>query len=271
MKSNLLAIALLLICLALGAVVWMQNQHHAVQAVNEGKLTNDYSKLEDKYTEQKLVNTKLEGELSNTIVADATKLAEAESNRTVTLARLQEAQAEAKAAKDAVAKAATEIADREKRIAELQRTNTDLDTEALTLTREVSTLNAQIKETQKQLEGSQGENKLLADELKQLEAQKEDLERRLSDIAALKAQVRTLQDNLSTARRITWLGSGVYNSIGQKGGQILITPPKPTPSNTNKSPLNVELHQGGGFNIITNPPSTNAPSTNPPSAAPSGP
>jgi chromosome segregation ATPase len=237
----------------------MQNQQHSVQATHHEELTNDYSKLEDQYAQQVLVNKTLETNLTTIPLEDAKKLAAAESNRLVTFNSLQAAQAEAKLAKDAVAKAAAQIADNEKRIRELERTNTDLDTEALNLHKQVSTLDAQIKETQKQLEGSQGENKLLAAELKQLEAQKEELERRLSDIAALKSQVRTLQDNLSTARRITWLSDGVYNNIGLKGAQLLITPTKPSPPNTNKS-LTVELHQGGGFNIITNAPSTNPPS-----------
>jgi chromosome segregation ATPase len=267
MKSNLLLIFLLLLCLGLGIVVWIQNQHHAVQMiVQHDELTNDYSKLEDKYTQQVLVNKTLETNLTSTKLEDAKALAEAESNRLVTANSLRDAQAEAKAAKDAVAKAAVQIAERDKKIADLVRTNTDLDKEALSLRKQVSTLDAQITEAKKQLEGSTGENKVLRDELNQLETQKEDLERRLSDIAALKAQVRTLQDNLSTARRITWLDRGVYSSIGQKGGQLLITPSTPSLPDTNKS-LNVELHQGGGFNIITNPPSTNPPSP----AAHSGP
>jgi chromosome segregation ATPase len=266
MKSNLLAIALLLICLALGAVVWMQNQHHAVQANDQDQeFTNKYSKLEDQYAQQLLVNKTLETNLMATQIEDAKKLAEAESNRSATFAKLQEAQDEAKAAKAAVDKAAAQILDKEKRIAELERTNMDLDKEALSLRKQVSTLDAQIAEAKKQLDGSQGENRVLKDELTQLEAKKEDLERRLSDITALKAQVRTLQDNLSTARRITWLDKGVYNSIGQKGGQLLISPSKPSPPDTNKS-LNVELHQGGGFNIITNAPSTNPPAPAAPSA-----
>jgi chromosome segregation ATPase len=261
----LLTIALLLVCLALGAVVWMQNQQHAAQATHHEELTNDYSKLEDKYKEEVLVRTSLETNLTATQLKaerdlrdERDKLAEAYTNLEKTLA-------EARLAKDAVAKAAAQIADNEKRIAELQRTNTDLDTEAINLHRQVSTLDAQIKETQKLLEDSQGEKIVLREELKQLEAQKEELERRLSDIAALKSQVRTLQDNLSTARRITWLSEGVYNNIGLKGAQLLVTPTKPAPPNTNK-PLNVELRRGGGFNIITNAPSTNAPSP----AAPSG-
>ena len=62
---------------------------------------------------------------------------------------------------------------------------------------------------------------------------------------------------------------GLYETIGEKGGQILNTPAPPATPAPNAS-LNVEVRQDGSATIIP-PVSTNAPSTNKPTArAPSG-
>ena len=43
MKSNLIAILLILVCLGLGAALWQQNQKHAELKKNLDQTINDYS------------------------------------------------------------------------------------------------------------------------------------------------------------------------------------------------------------------------------------
>jgi hypothetical protein len=95
------------------------------------------------------------------------------------------------------------------------------------------------------------------------------LERKLSDLASLKEQVRVLKENLSIARRLDFIRQGLYDVLGQKGGAHMITPLPPSPpvTNTNKSPLDVEIHQSGAVKI-NSPAATNAPFTNAPPARP---
>jgi chromosome segregation ATPase len=262
MKSNLPVIILLVLCLGLGVVVFLQNQHQTVQANNRelefNSYSNNFKNIEEKYNEQKTVNSVLDSNLTVLRLKAANDAAEADTRLANTLTNLEEAQREARIAREAVAKAAADIADREKKIADLEHQNAALDTESTSLHSQISDLNSQITAAKKQLGDATRDKQLVSEELLRLESQKEDLERRLSDVAALKEQITTVRDNLSIARRLTWMQRGIYDNVSKKGGELLIAPAKPVAPDTNRS-LDVELLQGGGFRI------NSSPSTNPPS------
>jgi chromosome segregation ATPase len=266
MKSNLAAIILVLACLGFGIFLWTQNQNHAVQAkklsqtiISQNTRINN---LEDSLSQQQLTNTMLETNLAAARLKFSNDLAAAEASLSATAANYDKAQADAKNQAQAVAAAAAALAEKQKRIDELEGQNRDLDKESSDLRADITNLNVRIEAAKSKLDAAEGDKKLLLAELQKLEAQKEELERKLSDLASLKEQVRILRDNLSIARRIDWLRRGLYDAIGQKGGERMVNPPPPAPPppappSTNKS-LDVEIHQSGGVKILS-PASTNAP------------
>jgi chromosome segregation ATPase len=269
MKSNLATILLVLVCLGLGVFLWFQNQNHAVEAQHFSATINSErnraSNLEEELNWQTLTNTILQSNLATAQLKFSNEMAAAAASLSATAANYDKAQADAKLQAQAVAAATAALAEKDKRIEELEGQNKDLDKQSSDLSNRIDNLNVQIAAAQKKLKDSEGDKNLLLAELKTLQAQKEELERKLSDLASLKEQVRILRDNLSIARRIDWIRRGLYDAIGQKGGERLISPPVPTPPSppfTNKS-LDVEIHQTGAVKI-NSPAPTNAPAPNAP-------
>jgi TPP-dependent pyruvate/acetoin dehydrogenase alpha subunit len=97
-----------------------------------------------------------------------------------------------------------------------------------------------------------------------VESQKEELQKKLNDVAALKAQLKTVEENIVIARRVDWIERGIYQSIEKKGDQNLISPPTSGHPAANVA-LSVDLHQNGDVRITT-PVPPNTPSTNKPTA-----
>lgn len=274
MKSNVVAIIFILACLGLGAALWQQHQKHAEQTKELDKTitsySNDVTSLDVRLKEQVMVNGTLETNLAATQLKASNDLAAVQATLAATSANLDKSQTEAKtaAAAAAAAEAAAEaaIAEKDKKIAALASQNTELDKQSNDLRGAITNLEAQIQATQKKLDASEGDKKLLMEELKTLQAKKEELENQLRNLAFLKDQVKKLKDDLAVARRLDWIRRGLYEAIGEKGGERLTHPPPSLPPPTNHV-LDVELRQSGGVKI--NPPSTpstNAPSTNAPSA-----
>jgi chromosome segregation ATPase len=265
MKSNAVAIILIIACLGLGFVLWEQSQKHADQVTKLDESINSYSNhvsnLEDKLSQQVLVNSTLETNLASTKLKASNDLAAIEATLSTTSANLEKSQSEVKAAAVAAAAAQAAMEEKDKKIATLENQNTELDKESSDLRGSITNLEAQIQATQKKYDAAEGDKKLLMAELTHLRAQKEELEKKLSDLAYLKETVRKMKEQLSIDRRLDWIRRGIYDAFGQKGGERLIHPILPGPPATNGS-LNVELQQGGGARIV--PPSTNAPSTNGP-------
>jgi predicted nucleic acid-binding Zn-ribbon protein len=270
MKTNLPVIILLMVCLGLGIFVYFQNETHTAattRAVNA--LSNTFTTLttvSNSLTAEKVHSSTLEADLATAELKAATERAEAQAKLALTLSNLESAQKEALDNKTALDKAAAVIADMEIETNKLTLQNAELYKQTNALYQQIVVLNQRIADTEDQLKQATGDTKTLTAELKLLESKKQDLERRFNDLVALKDQIQTIKDNLSIARRITWMQQGVYNSFDKKGGQVLITPPKPASPDTGKS-LDVELHQGGGVKI-NSPPATNSPSNTPAPAAP---
>jgi chromosome segregation ATPase len=265
MKSNVAAIILILGCLGLGATLLLQNQKHAELKKTLDQTINDYSNrvtdLDGKYSEQVLVNHILETNLAATQFKASNDLVAVHATLSNTSADLEKSRADAKAAAvAAAAEAATAeaaIAEKDKKILALEGQNTELDKQSNDLRNSLTNLETQIQATQKKLDASEGDKKLLMEELKTLQAKKKELEDQLSNLAFLKDQVKRLKDDLAIARRLDWIRRGIYDAIGEKGGERLIHPQPSLPPPTNQA-LDVEIRQNGGVKI--NPPSTNAPS-----------
>jgi len=268
MKSNLAAILLVLACAGLGIGLWMQNQNHIVQTKDLAKAINSYSNrvttLEEMLQQDGLVRTNLESSLIADRLRASNDLAVAQTTLAGIAASRDKALADAKLKADAVAAAAAAIEERDKKIHELEGQNKDLDKASEDLHSRITDLGTQIVAIQKKLDSSEGDRRTLQNELKELQKQKEELERRLSDLAALKEQVRTLQENLSIAKRLELMRVGIYDFINKKGGERMVTPlPPGPPAPIPNKPLDVELHQNGPVRIIS-PALTNAPATNVP-------
>ena len=269
MKTNLPVIILLLVCLGLGIFVYFQNESHTAattRAVNA--LSNTFTTLttvSNSLNEEKAQRSKVEADLTATELKAATERADAQAKLAVTLSNLETAQTEALDNKAALDKAAVAIQERDDKITSLTLQNAELNKQTNALYQQITVLNQRIAETEDQLKKATGDTKTLIGELALLTSKKLDLERRFNDLVALKDQIQTIKDNLSIARRITWMQQGVYSGLDKKGGQLLITPSKPASPDTGNA-LDVELHQGGGVKI-NSPPATNSPSNAPAPAA----
>jgi chromosome segregation ATPase len=229
--------------------------------------------LETTLLQQSQINSMLKTNLAETQTKAANDLAAIQSTLASAYASRDKAQSDAKnsaAAAEAAKKAADEaIAEKDKEIAALERKNTDLEKQSKELSDSMAALQDKADAAQKRLDSADGDQQLLMTELNLIQAQKDDLQKKFNDVASLKSQLATVKENIATARRVEMIERGLYDAIGEKGGQILINPPPPGSPATNVS-LNVEVRQGGGATIIP-PVSTNAPSTNKPTArAPSG-
>lgn len=272
MKANLAVILAILACAGLGVVLWQQNQSHAVQTQELDKKINSYSNrvsdLEQKLSDERSVRTTLETNLAVTQLRDSNELATISANLSAKEASLVAANMEVKKQTDAVAIAAKQIDERDKKIAELEAQKTELDKKSIELQDAITNLDAQIKATKTKLDTAEGDKTRLLAQLKRLQAEKDELERKLSDLASLQEQVRTLKDNLSIARRLDFLRQGLYSAFSQKASEHMINPlplvQPPTPPGAKS--LDVELHERGGIKINSpdsaKQPSTNQPSTN---------
>jgi chromosome segregation ATPase len=235
------------------------------------EFSNDNAALNAKLAQQLIARSSLETNLAFVTRKAGIELANANAEISATSDRLKQAQIDAKASADAIARANADIAEKDKKIHELEQQNADLDKQASDLRSSEAGLEARMQAAQKKLDANDGDRNLLMAELRRVQSQKEEMENKLSDLAFLKEHVRSLRDNLATDRRADWIRRGLYESIGEKGGERLISPELAGSPATNTS-LDVELHQGGAVKVnspvSTNTPAAAAPSTNAPAARP---
>jgi chromosome segregation ATPase len=257
-KLNSTAVILIIACALLALVLVVSDKKHAEETQKEEQtiqeLTNNLSTVQDKLSQQVIVNSALETNLAATKLEDSNALAAVKTELANTAASLEKTRADAKAA---AAAAETALAERDKKIGDLEGKNTEMDKEAEELRGSITNLQTQIDITKKKLATSEGDRATLLVQLKALQAQKDDLEQKYNDLASLKAQVKKLKDNLAISRRLDWIRDGLYDSIRVKGGERQMHPLATAPP-PGETPMNVEIRQDGTVRV-TAPTPTNTP------------
>jgi chromosome segregation ATPase len=254
----------ILIALSLGlgvALLYRHNQAVKTQRYDlaeKAALTNKLNETQEKLEEQERIAMYLQTNLTLT-----TQERDAISNHLIKvnsdLARTQQdAQAAAEAAK-------AEMAKREARIAELETQGNDLTKKIDGLNVAMANLSKQIAETESKLAASEGDRDFLLKELKRLQTEKAELERQFNDLSLLRTQVAKLKEELSIARRLEWIRSGIYGSQARKGAELLLAPTLAAAAARSNFNLNVELRQDGSAIVV---PPTNAPPKPPPVTPP---
>jgi chromosome segregation ATPase len=150
-----------------------------------------------------------------------------------------------------------EVKKRDARIADLENQNQVLDKRALELGASITNLTVQIEDTKRRLAASEGDKALLETNLKHLLAEKAELERQFNDITILRTQVAKLKEELTIARRLDWIRTGLFANSEQKGAQRLLEGINPLRllSKTPKAgyDLNVEVGSDGSVKVIPPP------------------
>src|SRR5437667_7860098 len=250
------AIVLLVVCaVALGAALLVVHnkrvQIEKAKIETAESLTNTLQKLEttrQKLDEQEQVATKLEANLT----ARGKELASISNNYTRISAELAKTQKEMQSAAEA---SRAEIERKDAKIAELTSQTNVLSRKMDDLTSSIGSLSKQIADTEKKLLASEGDREFLLKELKRLQSEKAELERQFNDLSALRTQVAKVKEELSIARRLEWIRTGIYGLQEQKGAERLMAK-TPAPTQSTNYNLNVELKQDGGAVIV--PRQTNA-------------
>jgi chromosome segregation ATPase len=227
--------------------------------------SNTVNELYSRLTEQNLANSNLQSTLNATLNETRRKasndIAAIQSTLSNAYANLDKSRADAKAAAD---KADADIADKDKQLTQLQAQNAYLNAESTNLFDAMTKLQAQADAAREKLATTDRDNKLLMSEYNLAEAKREELQKKFNDVAALKAQLKSVQDTIVIARRVDWIERGLYESNDKKGDQVLINPRVPSSPATNVA-LSVDLHQNGAVRVNSAAP-TNAPPTNKPTA-----
>jgi septal ring factor EnvC (AmiA/AmiB activator) len=258
MNSKIVAILLVLICLALGGGLYLRDASAKkekmadTETINE--LTNTLAKTTANLDMQKLVNETLERDLDNRI-----QEVKVYSNNLATVSsNLDKAQLEAKVAAEA---SKAEVLRRDAKIAELEAERDGLNKKMTDLTGNIADLQGKISDTQRRLDSSEGDRDFLLKELKRLQTEKAELERQFNDLVLVREQVRKLKDELSLAKRLDMIRRGIWGNIMKGGERLQKGYAAPAGAKTNYN-LNVELNRDGSMKITPPPNSsgaTNAP------------
>ncbi len=267
MKNRIGAIIfiLVLVCVGLGiALIAIKRQAVDQQrdlSEKNGVLSNNLVQATEQLDRQKQVNAELESDREkrkkdfDELTSNYSKLS---ANFSQVSNNLVKTETELKTSQEETAK-------RDAKIADLEAQNQALDKKAFDLNTAITNLTTQIEDTKRKLAASEGEKGFLEKELKRLMAEKAELERQFNDLTVLRAQVSKLKSELSIARRLEWIRSGLFASTEQRGAQKLM---EGTTYARVKAPktvydLNVEVGADGSVRVI--PPLTNRPAaTNPP-------
>jgi chromosome segregation ATPase len=250
-------IVILLVCSILLGIAWMKRHNQAVQEKQEDlavitELSNRVEETRSSLDEQQTVNAHLKQDLKKTQLQLTNKVNEATRLTT----ELAEAQAQSKANAEAYQAAQAENAKRQTKIDALSQ-QIDTQTQQLTdLNSAIKGLNDQIASTETKLAASEGDREFLLKELKRMQTEKADLERQFNDLAMLRSQISKLREELSIAKRIEWIRSGLYGSAERKGAEQLLLGNTPPPTRPGFD-LNVEIRQDGAATVNTNKPGSN--------------
>jgi chromosome segregation ATPase len=249
---------LLLVCAGLGFGLYKVNQSVDFERAEkqnkisqlellQSDLKNTSAALED----QQQVNAKLDTDLTERAseldnLSNQLEALKTEIGRTVA-----KADAEAKAAQEAIAK-------KQQEIEELEGQNANLNSKMLDLTTAIDELEAMIADTERKLAASEGDREFLLAELKRLQTEKSDLERQFNDLALLRDQIRKLKDELSIASRLEWIRRGLYGT--ESKGTEKLQAGFATPAGPRGVDLDVQIRETGEAEVS---PPTNSPPNNP--------
>lgn len=248
-------VLLVLICAGLGFGLWKTNEKmSADRQAQEKLLAEAQSKLQSTETtleEQRQVAAKLNEDLESRTTTLQLTSNEVEQLKATLSSTLAKASAEAEAAQQ-------EISRKQEEIQQLEGRNANLSNRMQDLTGAITDLESQIADTERKLAASEGDREFLLAELKRMQAEKVDLERQFNDLALLRDQIRKLKDELSIASRLEWIRRGLYGPEPQ--GTEKLQPGFAQPAGQGNVDLEVEIHQGGGAEVIS---STNTPALAP--------
>jgi chromosome segregation ATPase len=208
-------------------------------------LTTNLQSTSGQLQEQQVVNAKLEKEVSSRTADLETTSNRLEAVRTELARALAKAEADARAAQEA-------IEQKQAQIKELEGQNQNLNSRMTDLTTAIDELEKQMADIERKLAASEGDREFLLAELKRLQQEKLELERQFNDLALLRDQIRKLRDELSIASRLEWIRRGLYGP--QPQGTEKLQPGFATPPGQGSVDLDVEIRQEGGSRVI--PPAT---------------
>jgi chromosome segregation ATPase len=225
---------LLVLCLGLGASLYylrrtaVQQQQRFLVTINQ--FSNRWHDACLKLTDQKLVNSSLERNLS-TALQNAT----AYSNQ---LRKLSADFNKARQAKDAAIASAQRP---DPKLAELEDERDGLTLKLNEVSSALAKLDCEMIETQRKLQASEGDREALLKELRELQAERTALMRQFTDINLVREQLRKLKAEQAVSRRLEWIRRGTYGNY--RGAELLHKQLASAPVPAANYDLNVEIRR----------------------------
>jgi chromosome segregation ATPase len=258
MKAMAFSIVLLVLCVVLAGLLYVQQKRNVQQqtatVTKVVTLSNELTKASSSLLEEKN-----EKETLQTNLLEQAQQIQSISNELVSVTeKLAKVEVEAKTAAQAAQAAQEEVAKRDNKILELEGQREDLTKRMGDLTNSISGLEQMIAATEKKLQASEGDRTFLLRELKRLQSEKAELEKQLNSLAFLRDQVRKLREELSVQRKLDWIRRGILVGESVKGAERLqqMSRNQAAIAQSNYN-LNVELRQDGSVKVA--PTGTNAP------------
>jgi uncharacterized protein involved in exopolysaccharide biosynthesis len=220
MKNNigfvLLALLAVILAVALVAIRQQAVERQKNDAATILDFSNQWSEASLKVDEFGQVNLALHNDLATNraLLAD---LSNSLTTVSVTMTNLGNSLA---AAQSQIASQSTRITDLQQQNKELNDRAAALTSAAAELTNRIASLNGQINDTIRQLAGSKTNNAYLEIQLQHLILARAELEHKFETLASVREQLRKLEDDAYTARRLRWMKEGT--DVSMKGGPLMV-------------------------------------------------
>jgi len=261
MKIKIAIIILAVACIGLGVALFATKQQgedqHVKDVSNLSDLSNQVVNAKSQIDDLGQVNITLTNDIAlsrQQTQAISNNLADANAALDQTKSKLAGAQDQITNLSAHVSDLNSKVSDLNGQISDLEAQNKVLDERATALTNTIAQMNTLIEDTQNKLAVAETNGVFLQDELQKQMAQRAELEHKFNDLNELRAQVKTLKDELFVAR----LHQLMKNDNGnKKGAELLVTrPPPATNAPTTNAPnynLNVEVGSDGSVKVIPPP------------------
>lgn len=261
MKTKAVIVILAVVCFGLGIAFFATKKsaedQHATDVNSIVEFSNQVVTASRQMDELGQVNLTLSNDLTSSqqrLTLNAGQLAQLSNS-------LANANATLADTKSSLASAQEQITNMDTRISDLETQNKVLDQQAAEMTAKLAEMTAQIEKTKNQLAIAETNSAFLQRELQKQLAQKAELEHKFNDLDELRAQVKTLKDELFVARHLQLMKN---DNGGKKGAELLMQrnlPPTNLPGS--KLPpaydLNVEVGSDGSVKVIPPLGATNTP------------